>query len=128
VGAAGGRDGAGVTQAGEEVKCRPVQGGVPLVFCAEICIIGIAMRTTLDIDDKLLKEAKQLAAREHTSLTRLIEEGLAARLRTADRPPTEPGRVRLPVFAGRGGLRLKIKDAGSHQAILDALDEEDGLE
>ena len=41
------------------------------------------MRTTLDIDDNLLKEAKQLAAREHTSLTRLIEEGLAARLRSA---------------------------------------------
>ncbi len=87
----------------------------------------MAMRTTLDIDDKLLEEAKQLAAREHTSLTRLIEEGLAARLRTADRPPAEPSRVRLPVFAGGGGLRSNIKDARRHQAILDALDEEDGL-
>jgi hypothetical protein len=86
------------------------------------------MRTTLDIDDNLLKQAKQLAAREHTSLTRLIEEGLAARLRTADRPPGEPSRVRLPVFAGRGGLQSGIKDGKSHQAILDALDEEDGLQ
>lgn len=86
------------------------------------------MRTTLDIDDNLLKQAKQLAAREHTSLTRLIEEGLAARLRSADRPASEASRVRLPVFAGRGGLQSGIKDARSHQAILDALDEEDGLQ
>lgn len=85
------------------------------------------MRTTLDIDDNLLKQAKQLAAREHTSLTRLIEEGLAARLRLADRPPAGPSRVRLPVFAGHGGLQPSIKDARSHEAILDALDDADGL-
>ena len=79
------------------------------------------MRTTLDIDDNLLKEAKQLAAREHTSLTRLIEEGLAARLRSAAKPEGSGSRVRLPVFAGRGGLQAGIRDARSHQAILDAL-------
>lgn len=84
------------------------------------------MRTTLDIDDNLLKEAKQLAAREHTSLTRLIEEGLAARLRSAAKPEGSGSRVRLPVFAGRGGLQSGIRDARSHQAILDALDELEG--
>lgn len=84
------------------------------------------MRTTLDIDDALLKQAKKLAVREHTSLTRLIEEGLAARLRTADRPAATPRHVRLPVFAGGGGLRPNIKDSRSHRAMLDALDEEDG--
>lgn len=84
------------------------------------------MRTTLDIDDNLLKQAKQLAAREHTSLTRLIEEGLAARLRSAAKPGTASGRVRLPVFAGQGGLQPAIKDARSHQAILDTIDEMDG--
>lgn len=63
------------------------------------------MRTTLDIDDSLLEQAKRSAAREHTSLTRLIEKVLAARLRNADRPRGEPSRVRLPVFAGRGGLQ-----------------------
>jgi Arc/MetJ family transcription regulator len=30
-----------------------------------------AMRTTLDIDDRLLAQAKSLAAREQTSLTRV---------------------------------------------------------
>ncbi len=84
------------------------------------------MRTTLDIDDNLLKEAKQLAAREHTSLTRLIEEGLATRLLAATKPEGTGKRVRLPVFAGRGGLQAGMPDACSQQAILDALDELDG--
>ncbi len=34
------------------------------------------MKTTLDINDQLLANAKVLAARQRTSLTRLIEEGL----------------------------------------------------
>ncbi len=84
------------------------------------------MRTTLDIDDNLLKQAKQLAAREHTSLTRLIEEGLAARLRSAATPGAPGSRVRLPVFAGQGGLQPAIKDARSHRAILDAIDDVEG--
>lgn len=32
------------------------------------------MRTTLDIDDHPLRRAKQLAAREGTTLTRIVEE------------------------------------------------------
>ena len=34
------------------------------------------MKTTLNIHDELLAEAKSLAARQHLTLTRLIEEGL----------------------------------------------------
>ena len=41
------------------------------------------MRTTLDFNDALLAEAKAAAAQEHTSLTRLIDEGLVLRLRPA---------------------------------------------
>ena len=44
------------------------------------------MRTTLNLDDTLLMEAKALAARERLSLTRLIEQGLALRLRLAAAP------------------------------------------
>jgi hypothetical protein len=39
------------------------------------------MKTTLDINDELLATAKALAARQRTTLTRLIEEGLQLRLR-----------------------------------------------
>jgi hypothetical protein len=78
------------------------------------------MRTTLDIDDVLLTRAKAVAAREHTTLTRLIEEGLALRLR----PPARLRRTRspLPVFTGVGGLTAAVTDPTSHRALLDAAD------
>lgn len=59
------------------------------------------MRTTLDIDDRLLAEAKIRAVREKTTLTRLIEEGLRMRMR----PPlaaVSPAKIDLP--SGKGGL------------------------
>ena len=39
------------------------------------------MKTTLNLNDQLLADAKALAAQQRTSLTRLIEEGLQLRLR-----------------------------------------------
>ena len=80
------------------------------------------MRTTLDIDDGLLTKAKTLAAKEHTSLTRLIEQGLALRLR-APVKPSKQQQPTLPVYAGKGGLRSTVADALSHRALLDAADE-----
>ncbi len=80
------------------------------------------MRTTLDIDDALLKRAKRRAAQENTTLTALIEESLAAHLRAADTARTPARAVRLPVFPGRGGLQPGISDPKSHQALLDAID------
>lgn len=81
------------------------------------------MRTTLDIDDTLLAEAKALAARERTTLTRLIEQGLAIRLRS--RPSPKPPRpTRLPVYPGRGGLQAGVADATTHRALLDAADDD----
>jgi hypothetical protein len=81
------------------------------------------MRTTLDIDDRLAAEAKALAAREHTSLTRLVEEGLALRLH-ADRQPRSEAVQKLPVFPGKGGLQRGIADTLTHRALLDAADGE----
>jgi hypothetical protein len=91
---------------------------------AYICIIveDGAMRTTLDIDDNLAAKAKALAAREHTSLTRLIEEGLALRLRTLGNTTSRQIPV-LPVFSGKGGLRATVTNSLSHRALLDAVDE-----
>ena len=63
-----------------------------------------SVRTTLDLDDELLAEAKALAARERLSLTRLIEQGLALRLRRAAEAPANAPRPSLPVHAGRRGL------------------------
>ncbi|GAA4345058.1 hypothetical protein GCM10023165_28750 [Variovorax defluvii] len=77
------------------------------------------MKTTLDLNDALLTEAKTLAAQQHTSLTRLIEEGLQMRLRAQRTAPAKP--VRLPVFRGRGGLASGL-DGLSNKAMLDAVD------
>ena len=77
------------------------------------------MKTTLDLNDRLLADAKALAAQQRTSLTRLIEEGLQLRLRaTAD--AAKRRRVRLPAFKGRGGLAAGV-DPLSSKAMLEAL-------
>lgn len=82
------------------------------------------MKTTLDIDDTLLAEAKALAAREHVSLSRVIKEAIALRLRlrrTRSRVSAPP----LPVYASGGGLARGVKDSISNHALLDAADEVD---
>ena len=81
------------------------------------------MKTTLDIDDRLLTEAKVLAARERTSLTRLIEEGLSLRLR-ATLSRAGKVKVELPVFRGGGGPAQGV-DANSNESLNDAADKDD---
>ena len=79
------------------------------------------MRTTLNLNDDLARRAKEAAAREQTTLTRLIEEGLRLRLRP---PDAEPGSAppRLPVFEGGTGMAPGI-DPLSNRSLLDAADE-----
>jgi hypothetical protein len=77
------------------------------------------MKTTLNINDSLLASAKSLAAQQHTTLTRLIEEGLQLRLRTSASAPRASKRHRIPVFKGRGGL-VKGVDPLSNKALLEA--------
>ncbi|WP_293434663.1 DUF6364 family protein [Piscinibacter sp.] len=52
------------------------------------------MKTTLDLDDQLLADAKAFAAQQRTSLTRVIEERLQLRLH-AKAAAAERQRVRL---------------------------------
>lgn len=78
------------------------------------------MQTLLDLDDTLLAQAAALAAREHTSLNRLIEEALHMRLAAAT-----PARPPLPVYAGQGGLHPAVTDPTRNRALLDAADSGD---
>ena len=80
------------------------------------------MKTTLDLNDQLLSDAKAFAAQQRTSLTRLIEEGLQLRIRAKSSSPPH-GRVRLRVFKGRGGLVAGV-DPLSNKALLKALDDD----
>lgn len=61
------------------------------------------MKTTLNINDSLLAEAKAFAAQQQISLTRLIEEGLQLRLR-ARKIHSQKTKQQIYVYKGRGGL------------------------
>ena len=74
------------------------------------------MRTTLDLNGGLLLRAKAYAAEQRTTLTKLIEEGLALRLRTTAKLPEnelEP----LVLFSGGSGLREGI-DPTRNQSLM----------
>lgn len=76
------------------------------------------MKTTLDLNEDLVAEAKALAVRQHSTLTRIIEEGLQLRLR-AQRTPGPPSR--LPVYRGKGGLAAGV-DGSSNRSMIEAAD------
>lgn len=78
------------------------------------------MKTTLDINDALLANAKALAAQQRTSLTRLIEEGLQLRLRSS-LTTTRASKRKIPVFHGHGGVVAGVNPL-SNRAMLDAAD------
>ena len=79
------------------------------------------MKTTLDLDDRLVARAKALAAREKKSLTTLIEEGLRLRLRTRAGSRVSAGP--LPAFSGHGGLAAGV-DPLSNRSLADAADDD----
>ena len=66
------------------------------------------MKTTVDIADPLLREARKVAAREGTTVRSLIEEGLRQVL--VEKRRKSPFRLRL-VTAGGHGLRPELRDA-----------------
>lgn len=78
------------------------------------------MKTTLDLNDSLLANAKTLAAQQRASLTRLIEEGLQLRL-PSSHSATKVSKRMIAVFKGRGGLVAGL-DPSSNKAMLDAAD------
>lgn len=59
------------------------------------------MRTTVRLDDTLLREAKSYAARRGVSLTALFEEALREKLAHAATRRRARGE-KLPTFRGRG--------------------------
>lgn len=70
--------------------------------------ICIAMKTTLDISDALLRDARKLAARERTTLRAVVERGL--RQVISESRKRKPFKLRDGSFGGRG-LRPELRDA-----------------
>lgn len=79
----------------------------------------ICMRTTLNLPDALVDEAKRRAGQQGRTLTSLVEEGL----RTVLAAPLDAVAVALPVHGtGRGEVRVDLYDRDAVEAALDAED------
>ena len=59
------------------------------------------MRTTIRLDDALLRDAKAMAGRTGRTLTGLVEDALREVLSRSEAGPRRPP-VTLPTFGGRG--------------------------
>jgi hypothetical protein len=80
-----------------------------------------SMKTTLNLSDDLVAQAKALATKERITLTKMIEEGLVLRLRR--RRARSAAKVKdLPVSPRRGGLRRGVNGI-SNRSLFDAADE-----
>jgi len=75
------------------------------------------MRTTIRLDDQLLREAKSYAARTGRTLTAVIEDSLRAALQRADAQAA--GEESLPVFQPEGarGVRPGVELADSSSLL-----------
>lgn len=60
------------------------------------------MKTTVEIADPLLKEARRLAAREGVTLKALIERGLRQVVAETAKKSAAPFRLRKASFKGKG--------------------------
>jgi len=78
------------------------------------------VRTTLDIHDDLLREAKAKAARNGRTLTAVVEDALRQSLTRAGSAGPQ-GPVELPTFRGEGGLMpgVDLDDNAAVRALLD---------
>ena len=79
------------------------------------------MRTTLNLDDALMRSAKMAAGRRGTTLTRVIEDALRRELLATRSTP----RATFPTSAetDAGGLQLPPEiDLNDTSAVLDYLD------
>ena len=76
------------------------------------------MKTTLNLNDRVLHQAKRQAARDGITLTRFVEDALRARLAgTRSRKP--PFRLRLETVTGNSPPKVDIAD---RDALYDVID------
>ena len=76
------------------------------------------MKTTVDLDDELLRLAKQQAAKDGVSLRVLVEDALRARLLPVTRR-RKRFKLELPVIEGRAPPAV---DIGDRDALYDLME------
>ena len=81
-------------------------------------LAGLVMRTTLNLNDQVLRSAKGRAARDGITLTRFVEDTLGARLADADnRKPAF--RLRLETVTGDRPPNVDISDRNALYDVID---------
>lgn len=83
----------------------------------------LCMRTTIQLDDQLLSEAKQYAARTGRTLKAVIEDALREALARTENPQAQ-ARVHLRTFKGRG-VQPGV-DLDDTSSLLDLMERDDG--
>ncbi len=78
------------------------------------------MKTTLELPDELLIEAKKRAAEQRRPLRAIIEEGLRMALR---KPGTKPRKKHVRLITVKGGLPRGL-DLSSREAMYKWLDKD----
>ena len=76
------------------------------------------MKTTLNLDDRILRQAKGLAAQNGITLTRFVEDALRAKLNAAS-GSDGPFRLRLKTVAGD---RPPLVDFCDRNALYEVID------
>jgi len=76
------------------------------------------MKTTLNLNDRVLQQAKRRAARDGITLTRFVEDALRARLAGA-KGSKPPFRLRLVTVTGLAPPNVDIAD---RDALYDVID------
>lgn len=80
------------------------------------------MRTTIRLDDQLLRDAKRAAAASGRTFTQLLEDALREVLGRKNGAPTSAA-VKLPTFKGTG-VRSGV-DLDDSSALLDLMEADD---
>ena len=80
------------------------------------------MKTTLNLNDRVLQRAKRRAAREGITLTRLVEDALRARLATTSKGKA---RFRLKLHTVKGESAPKV-DFCDRNALYEVMDDARG--
>lgn len=78
------------------------------------------MRTTIDIDDPILKEVKSLQKKENKSLGRIVSDLLAQSLRERKQPGAKQKRPRW--IAQAMGARVDVRDKDALYATMERED------
>lgn len=79
--------------------------------------MGTHMKTTIELSDNLLQEAKEAANRQGTTLRAVVEAALRGYLEAQASQPRQAFRLRRHTVGGNG-LRPELAEAGWQQ-ILD---------